>query len=106
TLRATPNGALHYSAFLLLRSADEDAVIVRPLGTLGGVVRMRHVVVINGSPRTDSRTGVLLGRLAESVMKRIPATRSVVNMSDSERPVTSYLTRDALPERLERVFLE
>lgn len=67
---------------------------------------MRHIVVINGSPRADSKTGIVLARLAESVSQRISSIRSCVNLSNAQRPVTSFLTRAALPESLERVLLE
>jgi FMN reductase len=67
---------------------------------------MLKVVTINGSPQEKSKTGVLLSHISKSINRRIEAQITDINLSDPQRPITSYLMRNHIPQDLEQTLQE
>jgi NAD(P)H-dependent FMN reductase len=55
------------------------------------------IVVLNGSPRTTSRTGTLLGQIAEALADRVPAT---IRTTGVLKHIFDLVDRDALAGRV------
>jgi FMN reductase len=64
---------------------------------------MALMVCINGSPRRDSRTALLVSSVAKAVQQRIAIERHDITMSASAPHIFSGLTRDGLSPAGERL---
>jgi FMN reductase len=56
------------------------------------------IVALNGSPRTTSRTGILLGQIAEALADRIPATIRTIEAAREAPHLLTALSRDRVSD--------
>lgn len=64
---------------------------------------MLTMVRVNGSPRAQSRTGVLVDAVGDAIARAMPVEDHTVSLSLGGRDVLSGLTRDDLTEEGERL---
>lgn len=64
----------------------------------------RTLVVLNGSPRAQSRTAIVAQTLAEAISERVPVAIKTVHLVDAAPHLLGSLSRDTVPTTGEEIL--